>query len=41
MTWDEFYEQYTEWDKETAIEKLREQPQFYDSVVVDTLDQIV
>ena len=28
-------------DKETAIEKLREQPQFYDSVVVDTLDQIV
>ena len=28
-------------DKETAIEKLREQPQFYDSAVVDTLDQIV
>ena len=28
-------------DKETAIQKLREQPQFYDSVVVDTLDQIV
>ena len=28
-------------DKETAIEKLREQPGFYDSTVVDTLDQIV
>ena len=28
-------------DKETAIEKLREQPGFYDSAVVDTLDQIV
>ena len=28
-------------DKETAIQKLREQPQVYDSVVVDTLDQIV
>ena len=28
-------------DKETAIQKLREQPQFYDSAVVDTLDQIV
>jgi hypothetical protein len=23
MTWDEFYEQYTEWDKETAINKLK------------------
>ncbi|MBO4639220.1 MAG: hypothetical protein J5710_05635 [Treponema sp.] len=28
-------------DKETAIEKLREQPGFYDATVVDTLDQIV
>ena len=28
-------------DKETAIEKLREQPEFYDTTVVDTLDQIV
>ena len=28
-------------DKETAIEKLREQPGFYDAAVVDTLDQIV
>ncbi len=28
-------------DKETAIAKLREQPQFYDSTVVDVLDQIV
>lgn len=28
-------------DKETAIEKLREQPEFYDTAVVDTLDQIV
>lgn len=24
MTWDEFHEQYTEWDKETAIETLKE-----------------
>lgn len=23
MTWDELYEQYSEWDKETAIEKLK------------------
>ena len=28
-------------DKETAIEKLREQPEFYDTAVVDVLDQIV
>ena len=28
-------------DKETAIEKLREQPEFYDTTVVDVLDQIV
>ena len=28
-------------DKETAIEKLREQPDFYDTAVVDVLDQIV
>ena len=28
-------------DKETAISKLREQPQFYDPQVVDTLDAIV
>jgi len=28
-------------DKETAIEKLREQPQFYDPVVVDALEAIV
>jgi HD-GYP domain-containing protein (c-di-GMP phosphodiesterase class II) len=28
-------------DKETAIQKLREQPQFYDPTVVDVLDQIV
>lgn len=28
-------------DKETAIEKLKEQPQFYDTAVVDMLDQIV
>ena len=28
-------------DKETAIAKLREQPQFYDPTVVDVLDQIV
>ena len=28
-------------DKETAIAKLREQPQLYDSTVVDVLDQIV
>ena len=28
-------------DKETAIEKLREQPQFYDTAVVDMLDKIV
>ena len=28
-------------DKETAIQKLREQPQFYDSTVVDVLEQIV
>ncbi|MCR4900301.1 MAG: hypothetical protein K5907_05745 [Treponema sp.] len=28
-------------DKETAIEKLREQPEFYDGAVVDTLEQIV
>ena len=28
-------------DKETAIAKLREQPQFYDQTVVEVLDQIV
>ena len=28
-------------DKETAIEKLREQPECYDTAVVDVLDQIV
>ena len=28
-------------DKETAIEKLREQPEFYDTAVVDMLEQIV
>ncbi len=28
-------------DKETAIEKLREQPDFYDTAVVDALDKIV
>ena len=28
-------------DKETAIEKLREQPEFYDTAVVDMLDKIV
>jgi len=28
-------------DKETAIEKLREQPQFYDTAVVDVLEKIV
>ena len=28
-------------DKETAIAKLREQPHFYDSAVVDALDAIV